>query len=98
MNRLTEAADRYLRDCTWKDISILKFCLIALGVLLGIAVPARRKKASAGAAALVFAAPYVPLLGTGRPSRRGARGPEGSRRVCACCSAAGTTCPWAAAA
>lgn len=63
MNRLTEAADRYLRDCTWKDISILKFCLIALGVLLGIAVPARRKKASAWAAALVFAATYVPLMG-----------------------------------
>ena len=35
MNRLTEAADRYLRDCTWKDISILKFCLIALGGAAG---------------------------------------------------------------
>ena len=62
MNRLTEAADRYLRDCTWKDISILKFCLIALGVLLGIAVPARKKKISAWAASLVFVATYVPLM------------------------------------
>ena len=59
MNRLTEAADRYLRDCTWKDISILKFCLIALGVLLGIAVPARRKKASAWAAALEIGRAHV---------------------------------------
>ena len=50
MKRLMDAVDRYLRDCTWKDISILKFCLIALGVLLGIAVPARKKKASAWAA------------------------------------------------
>ena len=62
MNRLTDAAERYLKDCTWKDISILKICLIALGVLLGIAVPARKKKATAWAASLVFVAAYVPLM------------------------------------
>ena len=62
MNRLTDAADRYLKDCTWKDISVLKCCLIALGVLLGIAVPARTKKISAWAASLVFVATYVPLM------------------------------------
>lgn len=62
MNRLTDAANRYLKDCDWKDISILKVCLIALGVLLGIAVPARKKKASAWAASLVFLAAYVPLM------------------------------------
>lgn len=62
MNRLTGAADRYLKDCTWKDISVLKFCLIALGTLLGIAVPARRKRAAAWAASVAFAAAYVPLM------------------------------------
>ena len=36
--------------------------VIALGVLLGIAVPARKKKASAWAASLVFVAAYVPLM------------------------------------
>ena len=62
MDRLTDAANRYLKDCTWKDISVLKVCLIALGILLGIAVPARKKKASAWAASLVFVAAYVPLM------------------------------------
>ncbi len=62
MNKLTDAANRYLKDCTWKDIAILKFCLIALGALLGIAVPARKKKASAWAASLAFVAAYVPLM------------------------------------
>ena len=62
MHRLTDAANRYLKDCTWKDIAILKFCLLALGVMLGIAVPARKKKASAWAASLVFVATYVPLM------------------------------------
>ena len=62
MNRLTDAADRYLKDCSWKDIAVLKFCVIALGVLLGIAVPARKKKVSAWVASLVFVAAYVPLM------------------------------------
>ena len=62
MHRLTDAANRYLKDCTWKDITVLKFCLLALGVLLGIAVPARKKKVSAWAASLVFVAAYVPLM------------------------------------
>ena len=62
MDRLTDAANRYLKDCTWKDISVLKVCLIALGILFGIAVPARKKKASAWAASLVFVAAYVPLM------------------------------------
>ena len=62
MNKLTDAANRYLKDCSWKDIAVLKFCLIALGVLLGIAVPARKQKASAWAASLVFVAAYVPLM------------------------------------
>ena len=62
MHRLTDAADRYLKDCTWRDISVLKFCLIALGALLGIAVPARKKKAAAWVSSLVFVAAYVPLM------------------------------------
>ena len=62
MKWLMDAADRYLRDCTWKDIAVLKFCLLALGVLLGIAGPARKKTASAWAASLVFVGTYVPLM------------------------------------
>ena len=62
MKKLTDAAHRYLRACDWRDIAVLKICLCALGVLLGLAVPGRRKRAAAWAAALVFAATYVPLM------------------------------------
>ena len=62
MKKLTDAANRYLRACDWRDIAVLKICLCALGVLLGLAVPGRRKRAAAWAAALVFAATYVPLM------------------------------------
>ena len=62
MKRLMDAVDRYLGDCTWKDIAVLKFCLMALGVMLGIAVPARKKTVSAWLASLVFVGTYVPLM------------------------------------
>ena len=77
MHRLTDAADRYLKDCTWKDISVLKFCLIALGVLLGIAVPARKKKAAAWAASLVFVGTYIPLMAKFLPYLLGKRAGAG---------------------
>ncbi len=63
MERLLEAADRYWDHCTWKDIAVLKCCVCALGVLIGLAVPVRKKRASAWVAALVFVAAYVPLMG-----------------------------------
>ena len=62
MKKLTDAANRYLRACDWRDIAVLKICLGALGVRLGLAVPGRKKRPAAWAAALVFAAAYVPLM------------------------------------
>ena len=62
MKKLTDAANRYLRACDWRDIAVLKICLCALGVLLGLAVPGRKKRPAAWAAALVFAAAYVLLM------------------------------------
>ncbi len=62
MKKLFSAADRYLRACDWRDIAVLKFCLCALGVLVGLAVPSQKKKPAAKIAGLVFAVTYVPLL------------------------------------
>ena len=62
MKKLTDAANRYLRACDWRDIAVLKICLCALGVLLGLAVPGRKKRPAAWAAARVFAAAYGPLM------------------------------------
>ncbi|BAL00167.1 hypothetical protein OBV_29680 [Oscillibacter valericigenes Sjm18-20] len=62
MKKLFSAADRYLQTCDWRDVAVLKFCLCALGVLMGLAVPARKKKFAMRVAALVFVVTYVPLL------------------------------------
>lgn len=62
MNRLTEAADQYLKASSWKDLAVLKFCVLAMGVLIGLAMPGRKKRGVAWAASLVFVAAYVPLM------------------------------------
>lgn len=63
MKKLFVAANQYLKGCTWKDMALLKICVCAMGVLIGLAVLGRKKRAAAWVASLVFAASYVPLMG-----------------------------------
>lgn len=73
MNNYTDAAREYLRACSLKDIAVLKICLLALGVLIGLALPGRKKWCAAWIASLVFAASYVPLMGKFLPHLLGER-------------------------
>lgn len=62
MKRLFECADHYIQSRDWKMLSGLKFCLCAIGVLLGLMVPGKHKKAAAAAAGGIFLATYIPLM------------------------------------
>lgn len=53
---------RYLRESDWKTIAALKLCLMSLGVLVGIMLPARHKKTAAAVALPVFVVTYLPLV------------------------------------
>ena len=44
MKRLFEIADRYIETSDWKTIAVLKFCLISLGVMLGMGVKEQYRK------------------------------------------------------
>ncbi len=62
MKNLFGLAEEYTRQADWQDLAELKFCMCALGVLLGLVVPRRwRKKAGRGAAAL-FVATCIPQM------------------------------------
>lgn len=63
MNKWSEAVDKFLKASDWKDIAILKICVCAMGVLVGLAMPWRKKWATAWIASLVFVLAYVPLMG-----------------------------------
>lgn len=59
---LMQRADRYAAQSTWKDFALVKFCLCAIGVLIGLSVPPRRRKEAGILAALVFLPTYVLLM------------------------------------
>ena len=62
MKRLFDCADHYIQARGWKMLSGMKFCLCAIGVLLGLMVPGKHKKIAAAAAGGVFLATYIPLM------------------------------------
>ena len=62
MKKLFSAANRYLETSDWKVIAALKFCLISLGMMVGMQVRPKDKKPVFFGCLGVFAATYVPLM------------------------------------
>ena len=68
MKKLIGWADGYLKECAWRDMALLKFCLGSLGVLIGLQVPKKRKKTACGGNG------EIPLLHPPHPGRGTGRG------------------------
>ena len=62
MNRFFELGNRYAAKSDWTDFALTKFCLCSMGVLIGVSVAPKYKKAAIGIASGVFLATYVPLM------------------------------------
>lgn len=62
MNHLFSIANEYLQQSDWKDLAMIKFCLFAVGVLIGLFVPTKAKKAALMTAICVFVVTYLPLM------------------------------------
>lgn len=62
MKRLFQWADEYIQESDWKTLAALKFCLCAIGILIGIALPSKGKKPALLGAAAVFIGTYIPLM------------------------------------
>ncbi len=62
MKRLFDCADSYIGSRGWKMLAGVKFCLCAIGILLGLIVPGKHKKTVSIAAVAVFLATYIPLM------------------------------------
>ncbi len=62
MKFLFRSADAYLRQCDWRDLAFVKFCLFSMGLIAGISLPHKAKKPAIAAAAAVFVATYIPLM------------------------------------
>ena len=62
MKKLFEYANQYVQESDWKEMALLKFCLCAMGVMIGVAIPQKHKKAAVVAAAGGFIVTYIPLM------------------------------------
>ena len=62
MKTLFASADEYLQNSDWKDIAVLKLCLLSLGLLAGMQLPEKHRKTARVAAVVIFVATYIPLM------------------------------------
>ncbi len=62
MKKLFTYADEYIKESDWQDLAMLKLCLGALGVLIGLSLPGEKKKTAGLFAAGIFTATYLPLM------------------------------------
>lgn len=62
MKRLLDSANEYLRRCDWRDIAVLKFCLLSIGLLAGMEVPEKYRNTARIAASAVFVLTYIPTM------------------------------------
>lgn len=62
MKKLLGFADEYIRRSDWKDLALIKFCLMSIGVMMGMYIPKEKRKLALPIAGTVFAITYVPLM------------------------------------
>lgn len=62
MKKIFELANVYVNRCNWKDMALLKICLCAVGIMIGLAIPEKKKKCSSVAAGVIFVVSYIPLM------------------------------------
>lgn len=62
MKKLMDIGNSYLSRCKWQDMALLKLCLCAIGIIVGLSVPAKHRKCFLIGAGMVFIATYIPLM------------------------------------
>ena len=61
MKKLIRCVNQNIWESDWRTIGLLKFCLLSLGICVGMAVPEEKKKTVLSAAFLSFVISYIPL-------------------------------------
>lgn len=62
MKKLISAGNRYLKEMDLSDIALLKICLTALGVLIGLGGSKRHRKSMSLLAGFAFVGAWIPLM------------------------------------
>lgn len=62
MQKLLNYGNEFVKQSTWKDLALIKFCLCAVGIMWGMALPKKAHKPAAFITVAVFVATYIPLM------------------------------------
>ena len=62
MKTIIKYADEFLKMADWKDIALLKLCLAAVGLGIGLSVKEEKKRPWIVVSVVLFLAAYVPLM------------------------------------
>ena len=62
MKKLLDWANGCIRRWDWKDVALLKLCMLALGVLVGLAMPHRGRRLAKQICAEVFLMAWATLM------------------------------------
>ena len=62
MKKLFEYANIYAKQCTWKEFAMVKFCLCAIGVIIGVILPKSVQTYALIIAGAIFVITYIPLM------------------------------------
>lgn len=62
MKKLLASADQFLQESDWRDLTLVKFCLCAIGIMIGLCVPKENKKYPFICAGVIFIITYIPLM------------------------------------
>lgn len=54
MKKLAAFLNDYVLECDWKDMALIKTCVCAFGVMLGLTVKGNRKKSVMVISSLIF--------------------------------------------
>ena len=70
MEKLFHVAEEYIKGMKWQDMALLKICLCAAGIVIGLTAPKRWRKGLLVLAAAAFVITYIPLMAKFVPAMR----------------------------
>ena len=62
VKKYLDNAKEYIQSMDVSDMTLIKLCLLALGILIGASVSEKHKKAVVIAAVLIFSITYIPVM------------------------------------
>lgn len=64
MKKLIGYGSKYIKQMTVIDVGLLKICLCAMGIIIGLCTPQKHREKVAVIASFMFAMTYVPVMGS----------------------------------